>query len=188
MRFLLALLLTATVAPFIGHAGSTPQEMARLYFDAFKSGDMESMAANMHEEELAKFKDSMIPVIAKNLNPDTVDMTREAVAIRQLAGRDSLEKIQAEDPRVFFLRFMNWMNRMNPMIAKMMSGSKIDTLGYVEEKDMAHVVCRITMEVMGATVSQMKVMSVKKDGEQWKLMLTGEIEGLSSAMQPRSTP
>lgn len=164
-------------------AQSTPQEMARIYFDAFKQGDMTQVADNMHEEELAKFRASMLPIIERNLDAEQMVMTRDAAAIRQFAGEDSIETLRDESPRDFFLRFMNWMTRMNPMMLKMMAGATMEPLGFVEEKDMAHVVCRVNVDVMGATVSQMNVMSVRKQGDTWKLMLTGEIEGLAKAMQ-----
>jgi len=48
------------------------------------------------------------------------------------------------------------------MMARTMAGATIETLGFVPEKDMAHVVYRINIDMMGAKVSQLNVMSLKK--------------------------
>lgn len=167
-------------------AASTPEEMATLYFDYFKAGDMVSIADRMHEAELEKFQNALLPVVEQNLKPAGEAMTGEAMAIRQLAGEDDIETLRAEAPRAFFLRFMRWMLKLNPAMLQALSGATIQPLGHVAENDMAHVTYRIQLDVMGARVSQLKILSVRRDGEEWKLMIPGEIEGLDRAFKARA--
>jgi hypothetical protein len=149
---------------------------------------METLAANMHEGELAKFQQTLLPVIEQSLESDPIGASRDAAAIRQLTQQDSIETIRAETPRAFFIRFMKWMMKLNPMMVTSLAGATIQPLGFVPENDMAHVIYRINLDMMGAKVSQLKVMSVKKQDEAWRLMMTGEIEGLGKLFNQKPKP
>jgi len=169
-------------------AESTPEQMVTLYFDSFKKGDFETIAINIHDEELEKFKESVFPAIERSLEQDPVGASRDAAALRYFMGKDSIEVVREEPPREFFIRFMKWIAQLNPVMMTGMSGATIQTLGFIPEKDMAHTVFRVDVDMMGAQFSQMKVMSVKKQGEEWKLMLTGEIHGMAKMFERQTPP
>ncbi len=169
--------------PVVSLAGETPEDMIKLYFEAFKAGDHELMAANMHPDELAKLKKELIPVIARGIDAVEGGVSRDQLAMKLFADTDPIDVIMNESPQEFFVRFMSWVNRMNPMMKNAMAGSTIDTLGFVPEDDMAHVVYRVNINLMGARVRDMNVMSVKKLGDAWKLMLSGEVEGMGKLLQ-----
>jgi hypothetical protein len=57
-----------------------------------------------------------------------------------------------------------------------------EILGTVREKDMAHVVTRITAGVQEVRMNQLTVVCTKPLGMEWKLMLSGELEGLATAI------
>jgi len=163
---------------------ANPEPLVHAYFDAFKEGDMEKVAAIMHSDELSKFKDMMLPIIKKGINATDEDSEQEDVMAVKLFTQDaSIETISEEGPREFFARFMNWIMILNPAMKDSLTGAKIKTVGHIPEDDLTHVVYRISFDVMGSSMSQMSVMSMKKQEGEWKLMLTGEIEGLSQMMQ-----
>jgi len=164
-------------------AEKTPEEMIQLYFDAFKKNDLKQVADNMHEGELAKFKDVMMPVIEKGVESAAGGYTDDHVALRLFVQSENIEAIRADSPKEFFLRFLNWVMQLNPMMKTSLDGATIQVLGSVPESDMAHVVYRMSLDLFGARMSQLAVMSVKKQDGEWKLMMTGEIEGMGKLLQ-----
>lgn len=171
-------------------AEETPEAMAIRHFDAFKNNDMIEVANCMYEPDMVKMKQNLLPAVEKTFATDPGGISRDAAAMRLFLGNDDIEVLRAEPPRDFFIRFMNWVVRVNPMALKMVAGGTIQPLGHIMEGDTAHVVCRVNLEVLSMQVSQMKVVSVKKDGDEWRVLLGGDIEGLARMMQvdPRRQP
>jgi len=183
MRLIITALLFSSLAAS-AHAASTPEEVVTIYFQNFQRGDMQALAASMHPDELTKFRDMMLPVIEKGIaaaeeDPDAED----PLAMKVFAGIDDLDAIRAESTEAFFARFMNWVMTINPMMKSSMDGTKVETIGHVDEGDLTHVVFRMHVEMLGATVKQLSAISLKKSDDTWKLMLTGEIEGMSKLLQ-----
>lgn len=182
-KLLIALLIVITTGMVAAHAQRTPEEMITLYFDAFKAGNYELMSANMHADELAKLQKELLPVVARGIDAAQSGATKDELAMKLFADSESYEVISKESPEAFFIRFMNWLNRMNPMMKNTLAGSSIATVGHVTEGDLAHVVYRVSVNIAGTRMTQLNVMSVKKDGEDWKLMMSGEIEGMGKLLQ-----
>ena len=58
-----------------------------------------------------------------------------------------------------------------------------ELLGSVREKDIVHVVSRVSVDgPNGLKLRQMEVVSVKPDGDGWKLLLNGSLEGIAAAL------
>jgi hypothetical protein len=75
-----------------------------------------------------------------------------------------------------------------PMLRQMLNDSAYDFIGHVDEGgNQTHVVYRATLTTGGAAVTKMEVLTLKRDGEEWKVMLTGDIEsfvgGLTRQLQ-----
>ncbi len=184
-----ALLLMVLLAGAVRvQASATPEELAVLYFNAIKDGDVETLAANMHEDELLRFREMVVPIIESRLNKLGVAGDPEVLAINQLLGGDSVERLREEPPDEFFMRFLRWINRNNPMFAKMLQGARIEALGHIPEGEMAHVTCRVHVWVMGSDVAQLKVISVRKQGDAWRLMVAAELEGMAKVLQFMAVP
>lgn len=185
-RILFVIAIISVVA-MTSHAGATPEEMIQQYFEAFKLGDMQHLASIMHDGELEKFKKTMLPVIESGVTStnEGVQSQRDVFLLKQITGRDAIETIREESPRDFFVRFMKAVLKMNPTMTTTLSGATIQTLGFITENDMAHVVYRMSLDVMGAKMTQMNLMSVKQQGDEWRLMLTGEVEGMSKLLEMR---
>jgi len=60
--------------------------------------------------------------------------------------------------------------------------TSLEILGTVREGEIVHVVLRYGFAAAnGVKKKQMQVVSTKPLGKEWKLMLTGELEGMASA-------
>ena len=55
--------------------------------------------------------------------------------------------------------------------------------GHPEGNDVVHVVYRGTATVGEVKISKMSVMSLKADGDSWRMLLTGDIEGMAAMMK-----
>ena len=160
---------------------ATPEQTATDYFSAFRRGDMAAVSMAMHPAELSKFRDMIVPVIEKGLAVE--DDRAELLGLDMLLGGDSVEYLWTESPEEFFTRFMNWLLKLNPMMKSSMAGARVEPIGHVMEGELAYVVIRMQMDMLGAQISQVSAISLKKDGEAWKLMLTGEIEGMGKLLE-----
>jgi len=169
-------------------AEKTPESLLVEYFNAFKTGDLETMSAIMHDEELEKLKKEMLPVVERGINSVKSGIGQDQVAKRLFSESDDIEAIRAESAKMFFIRFMEWVYVLNPSMKTAMSGATVQPIGHVMEGEVAHVVYRVGVEMAGTKFNQVTVMSAKKSGDEWKLMLTGEIEGMGKLLQRNMKP
>jgi hypothetical protein len=59
---------------------------------------------------------------------------------------------------------------------------EVEILGTVRENETVHVVARTGTSVKGVTIKAMEVISVKRAGAEWKLALSGDLEGMAAAL------
>lgn len=164
-------------------APGTPESLIVQYFNAFKTSDLDVMASIMHDGELAKLKRELLPVVERGIASVKSGIGQDEVAKRLFSDTDDIETIRAESPQQFFIRFMEWVQTMNPNMKNAMSGATINPIGHVLEGDVAHVVYRVSVDFSGTKMNQVTVMSAKKQDGDWKLMMTGEIEGMGRLLQ-----
>lgn len=169
-------------------AETTPESLLVEYFNAFKTGDIETMSKIMHEAELEKLKKEMLPVVERGINSVKSGIGQDVVAKRLFSEDDDIEAIRAESAQMFFIRFMEWVHELNPNMKTAMSGATVQAIGHVLEGEIAHVVYRVNVEMAGTKFNQVTVMSARKSGDEWKLMLTGEIEGMGKLLQRNMKP
>lgn len=187
MKILLPVsLLFALALPVL--AEKTPETLLVEYFNAFKTGDLDVMSKIMHEEELEKLKREMMPVVERGINSVKSGIGQDEVAKRLFSEDDDVEAIRAESSPMFFIRFMEWVYELNPNMKNAMSGATVQPIGHVMEGETAHVVYRVSIEMAGTKFNQVTVMSARKSGDEWKLMLTGEIEGMGKLLQRNMKP
>ena len=163
---------------------TTPEKLVNKYYNYIVSNDMQSLSEYMHSDELDKFKNMLQPVflsLLKNSNtPPPFSFT----------NGDSLEIIYQDSSKQFFERFMRFAISLNPGLNSAISGSTIEPIGHVKDGDVVHVVVKFTLNIKGMEINKLSVMSIKKDNDEWKLMLTGDIKGIAEAMKSKmlSTP
>ena len=72
------------------------------------------------------------------------------------------------------------------VLAVRLAMSEVDSsqiLGSVPEKDQAHVLARVNSRALGMEQSTLTVISTRRDGDGWKLLLNGQIESLRRMLQ-----
>ena len=170
-RALVAVALLA--APRALAAQQTAEQVAERYFAATKAGQWGAAATLMHPRALESFK-AMLTEIA------SFDETGEAVA--QIFGVSAAEMQRLSGAQVYE-RVIGRLMGQQPMMAQVMGNATFRVVGHVPEGDTAHVVYRLSTKVMGASVSQISVLSLARQGGEWRALLTGDVEAMFAGMR-----
>jgi hypothetical protein len=126
----------------------------------------------MHPEALVTFRALLMPILEIQ--------ARTGNEQQQAKSRENLESLRKSSAQAFFTGMMSWM-LTRPEYLAMRTEREVVTLGHVVDGEMAHVVYRVS----GADVALggIKVISLKREGNEWKLFLPGD---LGVMMQPVS--
>jgi hypothetical protein len=167
------LLVLACLTSLPAPAATTPEATVREYMTAVKERGFSAVAEYLHPQQRDRFREMMIPVV--RAAHDKGD--RQFIDL--IAGKEkTLKDVEAMTSTQFTNAFMV---AVGDLIGKI-DFKSLDVLGHVTEGDVIHVVTRIGVEVQGIESRKMQVVSCKSDGKDYKLMLTGEIENLASAL------
>ncbi|MFH1258520.1 MAG: hypothetical protein ABII74_01675 [Elusimicrobiota bacterium] len=159
-----------------------PEALVERYYQKMQEEDLVSFVDYMHSDALTKFKAMLLPIL--EVGGDNSDI------FQSFAQGDSLIDIQSSSSKDFFIKFYKWVMLLYPEILDGLRQSTIKPIGHISEKigkdDIVHVVLRITTNVDGIKISKLSVVSLKKDGSEWKFLLTGELEGMVQALQQQT--
>jgi hypothetical protein len=165
---LLALLASATFA------AETPDKVVREYMAALQTEGMVAASRYMHPDEMARFKEMLMPLIRRDLASEKREFT--TAVFGSGATLESMEKVSGAE-------LMTALMKLVGDKIKDIKFESVEILGSVSEAEIVHVVTRIGMSgPNGMKMRQMQVVSVKPHAGGWKLLLSGEIEGLAAAL------
>ena len=159
-------------AASLAQAAATPEAAVKEYMAALQKDGMLVVSRFLHPDELKRFKEMLMPMFRK-------EAAAKSEAIRGIYGAEAtLACIEAMPPADFMDGFMR-------LAGEQLSGATFgdaEMLGKISEKDVVHVVTRAATKVKEIEIKTVTVVSTKKSGAEWKLMLTGELEGLATAL------
>jgi len=162
--------------PIPSMRGFTPEDVARAYFTALQDRGMPIVAEFMHSGEMAKFKSVFIAVMEK----EAATGKRELVFLL-FGDKATLAEVKALSPKEFMYVFMQKASGLLPK--KEFQFDKQDVIGSLAEGDLVHVVSRIEVGLRTVKIKKVIVVSMKRDGDEWKLLLTEELDGLLQVLQ-----
>lgn len=153
-------------------APKTPEDAIKAYIADLQAEGLRTVSRHIHPEELARFKAMLMPWFRK-------DASKNSEAIKGLFGPDAtLATVEATSASEFMDAFM--------LIAgdqlKDAQIGEAQILGAVTENDVMHFVTRSNVSVQGVQLKSMEVISLRADGSGWKLLLSGNLEGLAAAV------
>ncbi|WP_242107002.1 hypothetical protein [Luteimonas aquatica] len=152
-----------------------PEAVAAELYARIKASDWKGAAALFDEDALKRFRGMLQPVV------DAASASGQPGANALFDGADPASLKQAGDAE-FFAAFMGGMMARLSSMGGGISASQI--LGSVPEgEDLRHVVTRTSATAMGIGITKMEVVSLRRRGGAWKVLLNGEIEGMAKAMQ-----
>lgn len=151
----------------------SPGGRAEWFFSALKSDGMEGAVDLIHPESLELFKKTFLPVVEFEglLSDDSKGLLHDAVYFGDFKNKSPGEM----SPREFYIALARGFDRVGGGVRKMLKDSYPKALGDVDETpEWTHVVYRLWSEVDGKKSSKVGVLTLRRDGSQWKVWLTGE--------------
>lgn len=153
-----------------------PERIARTHFEMLRNKQWVEIAHLYDPEELSDIRE-MVGIIFEL--PDEVS----AKYLDTIFGPGTTKvKVRAMTDYIFFANFLRFvMEQTDQWIQNQFK--KIDILGSVKEGDnLVHVVSRMQFAIDDTTMESIKVVSFKKVGNDWHILLRGEIKGLIQQM------
>lgn len=178
MKFIIVLAVS-----LVSHVclAETAIERTELYFDDLKARQYKAAASHFDPEQLKEFR-----VMMEFYKEIPEEPQREF--IKAFFGEhQSTESVQALSDTEFFAgMFIFIMQRAEATGGLNFDGLEI--LGTVAEgEDKAHLVTRNRISMGEVEIEAMEVVSLKKYGNNWKVMMSGRIKGLPAQLKSAFT-
>lgn len=154
-----------------------PEATFQQFMAAMREGDFEAFSKLMHPEALATFHETFSGL---------AELDDSGEALGTFFGVESFEELEALSPEESFESLMKALTEMTSGMKAMFETARAKVLGSVPEGDTIHVVYRMTMNIEGTSISKIAVAPFKKNGDEWRALLTGDMEGIIQAIQAQS--
>lgn len=146
----------------------SPEAVAKAYFAAMKASDWDKCASLLHPEALGSMKRTFAAIINADVSGG---------AAKTIFGLKTNEEFASLSGSAIFERLMNFMVGAVPEMKTALASSSTTVLGKVPEGlDVVHVVYRTQIKMSGVEVSEVELMSFKKQGTTWRGLLTADME------------
>jgi hypothetical protein len=173
LRFALAALLLSSGSVF----AATAPETTAAFFDQLEKGDFKAASAFFDPPALSEFRKSL-------------DVINEAPATAQQQFREAFfgagatpESISKMSDQEFFATFLRTALSQAEALGKV-NFDGMEILGEVMEgPDLAHVLTRNTLSAGDFEVEGMEVVSCRKRGDEWKLLVSSQMKGLANQIR-----
>jgi hypothetical protein len=162
-------------------SGEKPEEVAHTYIRAMADLHLNVVADSMHPSALDAFQ-KILGGIADGIAAAPTDRKPPEKMVDALFGDKGLATIKTDSARDVFVRFMSNLTTFVPQIREMTAGSEYQVLGHVDEGDLAHVVFRATLRRGEVSMTKMDVLTLKRAGDSWKVLLTDELATIVSGL------
>jgi hypothetical protein len=174
LKLSLAVILCLPLAAPARAGQETAESVAKAYFAAMQAGDWAKCAGLMHPEALASMKRTFGSVIG---------VDKSGGAAKAIFGlKSNAEFGQLRDAEVYE-RLMNFIVQSVPDMKTALANSTATILGQVSEGgELVHVVYRMQFKMQGADVGEVELISFKKDGANWRALLTSDMEEMIGKM------
>jgi hypothetical protein len=151
----------------------TPEQVAKTSMEFTVKGDWASFARLMHPEALAAARGMFRPIF----DADKSGQFGEAFfGVKTPAEFDALSDVAA------FEALMTNLTKNIPLFTDVLKSAEFSIVGSVAEgTELVHVVYRTGAKAEGLTISKLSVVSLRRHQGRWRLLLTGNIDGLAAA-------
>jgi hypothetical protein len=139
-----------------------------------KTADWAANAALMHPAEQDSLKAAIVEVVATDTS---------TAGLRQVFNVGSPAELRALPPQQIYQRFVANTVGSQPGMREMLAAATFGVIGHVQQGDTAYVVYRVTASAEGNALSQVTVLSLRRDGAGWKVRLPEELKGMMMGMR-----
>jgi hypothetical protein len=156
------------------------EKVAAEAMEAVKTMKWKKYAAVMHPEALRAFRNMLMPslqIVVKKEQEEQEDV------LAFFDGAANLKTVMSWEPKQFFVSFLKGRVTKQPPLKDSLTNMESKILGTVREgKDLAHVVVRLqfmNIKVKGVAATNIGVVSLKRSGKEWRLLLTDDMRGVA---------
>jgi hypothetical protein len=157
----------------------TPEAVTRQFGAAMRANDWVGTAELMHPDALAHFRDMFLPIVTADSTGQLCDRLFATTSAAEVAALPNAE---------LFARFFRTLVSGAPELSGMFAGADLVPIGHVLEGNDAHVVFRMKVAADGVTITKVQAMSLRRSGQTWRVLLSGDFEGLAAALARRAGP
>lgn len=157
--------------------GATAPETTASFYQQLQEGDFEAAAAFFDPPALTEFRQSLSII---NEAPPAAQLQFREAFFGEGATAESIAKMSDSE---FFASFLRAALSQAQALGKV-NFEDLEILGEVMEgPDVAHVVTRNKLSVGDFEVEGMEVVSCKKRGDEWKLLVSTQMKGLANQIR-----
>ena len=152
----------------------SPEVAATAAMKSMKQGDWSAYTHRMHPEALAKAKQIFGAVV-------TADTSGRVGQL--FFGVESAKEYEAMSDSVSFVAFMTNLTKHVPVFADVIKSAEFNVIGTLPEgKDLVHIVYRTEAKAEEIVITRSAVLSMRRYGSEWRMLLTGNIEGMAARL------
>lgn len=149
-------------------------DMIKAGNDALNKLDWEAYAGMIDPASLENFRGLILPGVQKLILQNSSD------SVNLFGQNFSSDVIQNEPADSFFVDIMNMAVNVSPDLKNTFSTMTNDNLGAIGENDtLVHVVTRAAIKVGEQNFDELDVYTLKKVGDDWKMVMSPKIEGIA---------
>lgn len=155
--------------------------------EAYRATDWATYATWMHPEGIDRYESILRPMVESAIQVDSTGEVAEK--FRWLGQLFDTQELMNMSPADFFSFSMTEIITAVPQMKEAMNSATLEILGEMPEGDtLTHVIVRTSAEAMGYGMSEVSVLTMKQHEGAYRLMLTGQIEGLITAIAQNMGP
>jgi hypothetical protein len=153
---------------------SSPEKTVEAFMQATRAGDWKACAGLMHTDALSELKRVFVAMASM----DTTDEFAEYF----FGSRDE-DVINGMTGRAAFARLMNVMETTMPGLSSLLASAEAKIIGSVPEGELIHVVYRQSFKLGEKSASTVGVVTLKREGSDWRALLTADMEEMLKGLQ-----
>ncbi len=158
-------------------SAKTAAQTAHAYFDALKQKDYSAAVGFFDPQALSEFRENMAFV------NDMPEAMRVDFLKTFFGAEKSLDAVKKMSDRDYFVAFFTTIMSQAEAVGGVNLAS-LEVLGEVQEGEkISHVVTRNKMAVGEIEMENMEVISLIRDKNEWRVLMTGKFKGFASAMR-----
>ncbi|MDH3890360.1 MAG: hypothetical protein OEV49_04700 [candidate division Zixibacteria bacterium] len=184
---IVAMVMAASCSSGGGGGTGEASKAANAAHDAYRATDWTTYAQALHPDGLDRYQSILRPMVESAIQVDSTGAVADSF---QWLGRSlNTQEFMNMSAAEFFAFSMTEILTAVPQLQAAMSSAEIEILGETVEGDtLVHVVVRTSAEAMGIGMSEVSVLTTKKHEGVYRVMLSGQLEGLITAIAQNMGP
>ena len=178
MKNILTKILLVFVLFFVSATqAASPERMAEQYYLYVDANQWNELADMFHESALSDFKAKLLPT----LKP--INHSGKSGLLEKTFGKNATyEDAKKSSNKKFFINVVG--NVASLVRTTGIKNTQTNIIGKTPEgDDVVHVLVRESYKLGDIEIANMEVLSFKKSGDYWALLLSGKIRGLVQTLQ-----